>query len=98
MPKIHFNMTNWTGGYSHVDILNDEGKFKIDQYPDWLFWLERINADMAVIKCNEHSEPLGTLYCNNHLEPITYTAVGNEIARTHKNPFVAAAQLICNIV
>ena len=102
--KIKINRCNWSGDETTLSYDPKTGAFEMSHLKGYVFWLERQNCcdevtgAMFKIRGSQWraDDSLGQVW--EGLQKCHYTAFSMGIERDADNPFIAAAQLLCNTV
>lgn len=94
MRTITFNAGNWSGKEMTITVKAD-GSFELY---DYTFRLKFRGDEAFDIVSPSWSYRLGTGFKNVNDPNWTAGDDGYHMTRTHEDPFVAAAQLLCNII
>jgi hypothetical protein len=101
---IEFNPANWvaSGPYT-LTYLEETGKFAIKEYKGYEFKLvlkDSGHEDFKSYECLIVGEkaPISMFSTCKFDSDKEWSAISGDISREHENRFVAAAQMICNIL
>jgi hypothetical protein len=90
---LKFNKSNWSGESIAIEVNTKTGYFKF--YDDVFYLKFNKERDTAKAVCKQWEYPLTTGYLHNG---IWYFESSVGVTREDKNPFIAAIQVLCNII
>lgn len=102
--EIHINRANWSGDEATLNYNPKTGVFEMAHLEGYVFWLERstacdeVTGSMWKIRGSQWRAEYDLGQVWEGLKRGHYTAFSMGVERDSDNPFIAAAQLICNTV